>query len=82
MTKKHTHGDGHGLAEACQALMAGNGPMIAAFGQASEACAKACLEWQQEVTRFIGSRLKAAAETQHSLAKCQTWADVLKVQQN
>jgi hypothetical protein len=81
MTKKHMHGDGPDPAEAWQALMTGSEPMMAAFGRVGETCAKACLEWQQEVARFIGARMKADADTQRSLAKCQTWADILKVQQ-
>jgi hypothetical protein len=64
-----------------EALTAWNNPMAAAFGQAGEACFKACVDWQQEVARFVAARLAADQRAQESLAACTTFTDVLKVQQ-
>ena len=63
-------------------LTAWNGPAMAALGHAGEAYAKTCLEWQQEIARFIGERLGEDRRAQQSLGKCRSFVDVAQVQQN
>lgn len=71
--------------EAPQALfppfMPWNGSTVETFGQFNEAFAKACLEWQKEVGRFVGARVGTDIEAQQTLTKCRDWTEIVKVQQ-
>lgn len=64
------------------ALTAWNGPAMATLGQAGEAYVKGCIEWQQEIARFIGARLEEDRRTQQSLSECRSLSDMAKVQQS
>lgn len=58
-----------------------NNSFAVAFGKAGEAYFKACLDWQREMTRFVGARLAEDQRTQETLASCSNFGDVLKTQQ-
>lgn len=64
------------------ALTTWNGKMAAALGQAGAAYTKACLEWQQEVARFVGARLDQDRLAQESLTNCRDLGDLAKAQQD
>jgi hypothetical protein len=81
MTKHNAPPQTAPLSAPWEVLIAANNPMAAAFSQAGEACFRACVDWQQEVARFVGARLAADKRAQESLAVCSTFTDVLKVQQ-
>lgn len=56
-------------------------PTGGAWSHAREAYLKSCLEWQQEVARFLGARVNANISAQQSLTACRSWADAGKLQQ-
>ncbi len=82
MTKHSTNGQSSIPAAPWDALTAWNGPIMAVFGQAGEAYAKGCIEWQQELARFIGERLGEDQRAQQSFSKCRSFSDVANVQQS
>lgn len=59
-----------------------SGPMIDALLHGSEAYAKAALAWQQEVLRFMGSRLQWDGRAGEALGKCRTLTEVAEVQRD
>ncbi len=59
-----------------------NGSFMNAFVHAGEAYAQACLEWQQEILRFVGSRFQCDGRVGEALAKCKTAGDIAEVQKN
>jgi len=63
------------------AVMAWNAPVMAALGQASEACTQAWLEWQDEMTRFVNARLEENRRTRASFGECQTMSELARLQQ-
>lgn len=58
------------------------GPMIEAWVHNSEAYAKACLAWQEEVLRFWGSRLQWDGRVTEAFAKCKTLSEIAEVQRS
>ena len=82
MTRHTAHNGNSAAAAPWLALSAWNGPMMAVFGQAGQACAKGCIELQQEVARFIGVRLEEDRRAQRSLIECRSFDDVAKLQQS
>ncbi len=64
------------------ATAAMNGPMLEALMHSGEAYTKACLAWQQEVYRFLGSRLNWDGRVTAALAKCRTLSELAEVQQD
>jgi hypothetical protein len=59
-----------------------NGPMIDALMHSGEAYAKACLAWQEEVCRFLGSRLQWDGRVTAALAKCRSLTELAEIQQD
>lgn len=62
-------------------FMPWNGSAMETFGRFNEAVAKASLEWQKEVGRFVAARVGKDIEAQRTLTKCRDWAEIVKVQQ-
>ncbi|MBL8691613.1 MAG: hypothetical protein JNL04_21065 [Rhodospirillaceae bacterium] len=56
-----------------------SGPMAQAVA-AGEACAKACIEMQDEMVRFTKARLQADVDAQKAFAACGTIAEVADAQ--
>lgn len=82
MTKHATHDDGLSAPQPWAGLMAWNGNFATALAEASAAYTQACLEWQQELVRFVGTRLDQDRQTQESLTDCHDLADLAKAQQD
>lgn len=82
MTKHGTHTVDPAASEPWMSMTAWNGPMMAAFSRAGTAYAKGCIEWQQEVARFIGARLEEDRRAQQSLCECRSFDDMAKIQQS
>lgn len=59
-----------------------NGSLLSVFTNTGEAYAKAWLEWQQELMRFVSSRLQWDGRVGEALAKCKTLSDVVEVQKD
>ncbi len=59
-----------------------NGQFVEAFMHTGEAYAKACVEWQQEILRFMGSRLQWDGRVGEALAKCKTVSEIAEVQRD
>jgi hypothetical protein len=57
-------------------------PMMGAWGDAGGTCLRACVAWQQEVSRFFGARIEADIAAQKSLVECRNLADAAKLQQD
>lgn len=58
------------------------GPMVEAWLHSGEAYAQACLACQQEVLRFLGSRLQWDSRVTEAFAKCKTLSEVADVQRS
>lgn len=78
---KHAPHDDARTPAACDAPSAWNNPFTAAFGKAGEAYFKACIDWQQEMARFVGVRFAEDRRTQETLAACSNFGDAFKAQQ-
>ena len=49
--------------------------------RASETCQKACVAWQQELTRFASSRWQRDSEAAQRILTSPNWSAAMKVQQ-
>lgn len=58
------------------------GSMVDAFMHSSEAYTRAWLAWQEEVLRFLGSRLQWDGKVSAAFAKCRTVAELAEIQQD
>lgn len=63
-------------------LPAWDGSFFDVLIHSGEAYAKACLEVQQEVLRFAGTRLKWDGQVGEALAKCKNLGDFAEVQRS
>jgi hypothetical protein len=59
-----------------------NGKFATALGCMGTAYTKACLEWQQEVARFVGARVDQDRQAWESLTGCRNPGDLAKAQQD
>jgi hypothetical protein len=59
-----------------------NGKFATALGHMGTAYTKACVEWQQEVARFVGARVDQDRQAWESLTGRQDLADLVKAQQD
>ena len=64
-----------------QGLSVLSNPVLSAWGEAGTSYLKACAAWQQEMSRFLGTRVEADVTAQKSLASCRSLADAAKLQQ-
>jgi hypothetical protein len=62
--------------------MAWNSKLTTALGHAGAAYTEAWLEWQQEVARFVGTRIDEDRVVQESLSECRDLHDMAKAQQD
>lgn len=79
---KHT-----GLRDSSSSPMSGelttwNGKFATTLGRMGTAYTKACLEWQQEVARFVGARVDQDRQACESLTGCRDLGDLAKAQQD
>jgi hypothetical protein len=63
------------------ALFPLSGVVTNAVTRTGEACARAGLEWHDELVRFVGSRVRADLDLGRSIADVWHVADVFKLQQ-
>ena len=63
-------------------LTAWNGNFATALGHMGTAYTRACLEWQQEVARFVGTRVDQDRQVWESLTDCRDLGDLAKAQQD
>lgn len=59
-----------------------NNSTLNSFTRAAEACGKAGMAWQQELTRFTTARLQRDGELGQKLLSAQNWADAMRIQQD
>lgn len=59
-----------------------NGPMLDGFMRSSQGWAKASLDWQQEVMRFVDARLRVDEQLGTAMAACKNLGDLAEVQRN
>lgn len=82
MTKQSAAYDAPEARLSFQPMTALHGPFFEALIHTGQAYAAACLEWQQEVLRFAGSRLQWDGKVGEALAKCRTPSEVVEVQRD
>jgi hypothetical protein len=63
-------------------LMTWNGKFATSLGRMGTAYTKACLEWQQEVGRFVSARVDQDRKAWESLTGCRDLGDLAKGQQD
>lgn len=59
-----------------------NSPALTGLTRATEACSKAGVAWQQELTRFTTARLERDGEFGQRLFGAKNWLEAIKVQQD
>ena len=65
-----------------QPLNAFNGALLENVTEATQAYAKGCIEFQQEILRFITSRLQWDSKVGQAFASCKTVAELTEMQKD
>ena len=81
MTKRTGLSDGPSWPRAND-LTAWNGTFVTVLGHMGTAYTRVCLEWQQEVARFVGARVDQDRQVWESLTDCRDLVDLAKAQQD
>ncbi len=79
---RHEQTHGADIITPFQPLNAFNGALLENVTQATQAYTKGCLEFQQEILRFMSSRLQWDSKVGQALASCKTVAEVAEVQRD
>lgn len=59
-----------------------NGYMLDSMMRMGEACTAACQAWQREAARFVAARLESDGELGRKLMTCDSWSEMLRLQQD
>jgi len=82
MTKPASRVPGADIIAAFGPLTTLNGAVLRNLTEATQAYTKGCFEFQQEVLRFLGSRLQWDSKVGQALAACTTVGEVAEMQKD
>jgi len=82
MSKPATPPPGPDIIAAFEPLTAWNGAVLRNVTEAAQVYAKGGFEFQQEVLRFLGSRLQWDSKVGQALAACKTVGEVAEMQKD